>query len=75
MVKRSDPIAEDGVNRLFIGSWKSKVFGIVPHVVLTIGPAKRGTTGTLAMKLTPADARRTAIELLQIAESLEGGSK
>jgi hypothetical protein len=72
MVKRPDPIVEDGENRLFVGSWKSAVFSLKPHVTLSIESGRSGKSATMAtMKLTPSDARRVAIVILQEAEKAD----
>ena len=67
---------EDGANSLFVGTWKSAVFGQKPHVTLSITSRRSVTSATgPTMRLTPSDARRLAIRLLTVAEEIEQASK
>ena len=72
MAKRADPIVEDRAKKLFVGSWKSAVFDMKPHLTLSLmsGRSVASATGP-PMRLTPSDARRLAMTLLTVAEEVE----
>ena len=60
------PIVERGPQTLSVFAWTQKL-GLPPHVVLRVGEE----TDSQRMQLTPLEARRIAVALLQAAENVE----
>ena len=64
-----EAVVRNGPQELFVGSSPHPIGLIKPHVVLRVGE----TLDSQMMRLTPSDARRVAVALLQAAEEVEEG--
>jgi hypothetical protein len=64
---RMRPLVTRGPQTLSVAPWTRKIGGMPPHVALNVGEV----LDSQLMLLTPSEARRTAIALLEAAEQVD----